>query len=134
MEVSARKLMETNSPIHCNYFFTSTLPITVRVFSVSLPDVSLLVFPVVGILLIVFFLWFCLSESIRINSIDNKIKLIIRDCFPHEYVKETLVPLTNRKKGVLPIFRWRMAIWVPISLSIHATCNCFKYDILSYFK
>lgn len=99
-------------------FFTSTLPITINIFSASLPNVSLLIFPAVGILLILFFLWFCLSESIRINSIDAKIKQILQDSYPEKYVKTTLVSLTKRKKGVLPIFRWRMAIWVPVSLSV----------------
>lgn len=102
----------------CVIFFVSTLPITINMFSISLPDVPLLVFPIVGILLAVFFWWFCLSESIRINSIDAKIKKIIQDSFPAEYSKTTLVPFSKQSKGVAPVFYWRMAIWVPISLSI----------------
>ncbi len=54
-------------------FFTSTLPLTVNMFSVHLPNVSLLIFPVSGILLVLFFLWFCLSESTRIRTcLKNK--------------------------------------------------------------
>lgn len=98
-------------------FFTSTLPITISAFSISLPNVSLLLFPIVGLLLIVFFLWFCLSETVRIGAIDSKVKQILKDIFPEEYVKTSLKSLTNPQKQPLPIFRWRMTIWVPISLS-----------------
>ncbi len=47
-----------------------------------------------------------------------KIKQIILDNFPEEYAKTDLVLLTKRKKEALPFFQWRMAIWVPISLSV----------------
>lgn len=99
-------------------FFTSTLPITISAFSISLPNVSLLIFPIVGLLLVVFFLWFCLSEAVRINAIDSIIKQILEDSFPEKYVKTSLKSLTNHQKQPLPIFRWRMTIWIPVSLSL----------------
>ena len=102
-------------------FFVSTLPISIKLFSISLPKVSLLIFPIVRMMLTVFFLWFCLSESIRITSIDTKIKKIICDLFSEQYAKTTLVPLIKRSKKVSPIFYWRMATWLPISLSIMQT-------------
>lgn len=99
-------------------FFTSTLPITIRVFSgPTIPDIPLEFFPYLGMGLTLFFLWFCLSESIRINSVNNKIITIMKDLFPAAYVKTDLIPLTKRKETIF-IFKWRMAIWVPIVLSI----------------
>ncbi len=102
-------------------FFVSTLPITINMFSVSLPKISMLVFPIIGMMLIGFFLCFCLSESIRIASIDNKVKKIICDIFSEEYAKTKLVSLSQRGHNVSPFFYWRMAVWVPISLSIMQT-------------
>lgn len=99
-------------------FFTSTLPITISAFSVSLPNISLLLFPIIGLLLIAFFLWFCLCEAVRINAIDSFIKQIMKDSFPEKYVKTSLKSLANPQKQAPPIFYWRMAIWVPVSLSV----------------
>lgn len=99
-------------------FFTSTLPITISGFSISLPNVSLFIFPLVGLLLTLFFLWFCLSESTRINSIDSLIKQILKDYFQEKYIKTTLKSPFNCQKEAERIFQWRMAIWVPISLSV----------------
>lgn len=102
-------------------FFTSTLPISIKIFDssneIKIPDNLLTLFPITGIFLTIFFLWFCLAESIRINTIDTKIKLIINSLFPSTYGKNGLVPLIRRSRDVLPIFKWRMAIWVPIFLS-----------------
>ncbi|SHN88504.1 hypothetical protein [Desulfitobacterium chlororespirans] len=102
-------------------FFVSTLPLTIGIFNgVKLPQISVIMFPIAGILLTLFFLWFCLAESIRINTIDGKIKRIMADHYPEEYVKNELVPLTKpyqKKEKTWAIFRWRMAIWVPVTLS-----------------
>lgn len=102
-------------------FFVSTLPITIGAFDgVMLPNISKLAFPISGIILTIFFLWFCLSESIRINSIDAQIKNIIKDTYGDKYLKNKLVPLTKHfqdKGHTLKIFTWRMAIWVPVVLS-----------------
>lgn len=99
-------------------FFTSTLPITISNFSISLPKISLFTFPIVGILLTLFFLLFCLSESVRIKAIDTLIKQILSNSFPEDYVKKSLKSLFNDEKEAHWIFRSRMSIWVPISLSV----------------
>jgi len=108
-------------------FFVSTLPITVKVF--DRVDISffnyLLTFPIAGLLLTLFFLWFCLSESSRINSVDDKIKKIINDNYPEKYQKSKLIPFTKKSreagKETFKCFQWRMAIWVPIFLSVTQT-------------
>lgn len=99
-------------------FFTSTLPITVNIFhSISIPNISLLVFPIVGIFLTAFFVVFCMSESVRIKAIDMKIKKIISDCFDPSYCKMDLPSLFDNTKPAGKIFTKRMAIWVPLSLA-----------------
>jgi len=101
-------------------FFVSTFPITIGILNgISIPKIPLVVFPIIGIILSLFFLLFCLSESSRINSIDYKIKLIIQNEFPN-YAKNNLIPFNKKyigKKDACFIFRWKMAIWVPIALS-----------------
>ena len=96
-------------------FFTSTLPISIKVFDSSneivIPNKLLIFFPIAGIFLTIFFLWFCLAESIRINTNDTKIKLIINNLFPPAYGKNGLVPLIYRSRDVLPIFKKLFSIY-----------------------
>ena len=110
--------METNHNFFVVIFFISTLPITIGQFSVLLPDMPYLLFPTTGLLLTVFFWFFCLSEASRINSIDKRIKKIIGDYFPDDYVKSSLESLIEKPGLAIKMFNWRMAKWVPTALSI----------------
>ena len=70
-------------------FFVITLPISIRFFNnIKIPDaIPLLLFPLSGVCLSFIFLFYCLSESSRITTLKNKIKLIINDNFPEKYHK-----------------------------------------------
>lgn len=104
-------------------FFVSTLPVTIAGLSpeVQLPGIPKAVFPLCGIALSIFFVWFCLSEAHRIAAIDKRCNEIINNNFPQEYQKTGLPALklkeTKLEGSALPIFNWRMAIWVPIFLA-----------------
>ena len=104
-------------------FFVSTLPVTVAALSenVILPDIPKAIFPLCGIALSIFFVWFCFSEAHRIAAIDSRCKEIIKNNFPSDYQKNGLPVLKLKEetdeKGPLPIFQWRMSIWVPVFLA-----------------
>ena len=70
-------------------FFVSTLPVTVAALSekVILPDIPKAIFPLCGIALSIFFVWFCFSEAHRIAAIDSRCKEIIKNNFPSDYQK-----------------------------------------------
>lgn len=98
-------------------FFVSTFPITINAFNgLAMPKMPIIFFPISGIALTVFYLVFCLSESSRISSIDNKVKQIITNRFP-DYHKNELPSFSGKKRAFF-VFRWRMAIWVPCFLSV----------------
>ena len=89
-------------------FFTSTLPITFRLFDdLKLPDISLLFFPICGFVLAIVCLIFCLAENSRMVATDLTIKRIVKDKLGACYEKE---PGT--------FFRWRIGIWLPIVITI----------------
>ena len=118
-------------------FFISTFPITFDYFYHGpLPDsIDMVVFPIVGIGANIFFFIFCLSESYRINSIDDKIKRIISDTYSC-YSKNRLLPLNKEKaaagKEAPWVFRMRMAIWVPVFLTtIQVLLACFIIMIVT---
>lgn len=101
-------------------FLVSTLPITAYMFDgLKLPQVSAMIFPICGLVLSVFYIWYCLAESYRINAVDNLIKRIIRANYPIEYTKTDLVLLAHHteKKILYKIFTWRMVIWIPVFLT-----------------
>jgi len=102
-------------------FFTSTLPVSISVFNdARLPelDFAIFIFPVSGIFLTIFLLWYCLSESVRIKAVDDKIQDIICECFGAKYTKCGMKSVFKDKKEAHPLFCMRMAVWVPITLSI----------------
>lgn len=103
-------------------FFTSTLPVSIKIFDDSekilIPDNLSILFPIVGIFLTIFFLWFCLAEAYRLKATDSRKNLIISKLFSPEYEKNGLTPFFRHNKDVLPIFEWPMAVWVPIFLSV----------------
>lgn len=104
-------------------FFVSTLPTTAYMFDgLRLPKVSAAIFPICGLLLSVFYIWYCFAESYRINAVNNLMKKIIEANFSVEYTKMGLTSFLEHKGGnkklPLKIFTWRMAIWVPIFLTV----------------
>lgn len=103
-------------------FFASTLPITIGLFpGVEIPEkLPLYLFPVLGIVLTVFFLISSLSDSARIKTIDLLIRKIVEDVFPVGYSKNGLEPLLNQRKKKS---RWnplnmRMSVWIPVLLCV----------------
>lgn len=116
-------------------FFTSTMPITARALNVEVPSVSLSVFPVAGIVLTVFFYWFCLCEASRINTIDAKIKWIISDLFSQKYSKTDLLPFSKKTVFLMPLLRSHMSLWVPALLSaLHLFIAVFMLYVISTGK
>lgn len=102
-------------------FFTSTLPISISVFNnARLPelDYAIFIFPVSGIFLTIFLLWYCISEAVRIKAIDDKIQGIICECFGEKYKKSGMKSVFRDAKEAHPLFCKKMAVWVPITLSI----------------
>ena len=98
-------------------FFTSTLPITIHIFNGAIiPNIPLSLFPVTGIFLTIFYLWYGLSESLRLTATNKTIKLMIGKLFPnHENVQ--LTSFTNEDMPAHPIFYVRVALWIPILFS-----------------
>ena len=98
-------------------FFVSTLPITINNFqNIKLPAINPVLFPICGIALSLFYLWFFLAEGQRITAIDILIRNIIKNNFPKTYTK---IMLPNNHK----LFTCRMVTYVPIILS------CFEIGI-----
>lgn len=112
-------------------FIVSTFPITAQfIFSAepeTLTGIPLVLFPVVGIALTLLFLWFCLSEAVRMNSVGDKMRAIINDHFAPRYQKIDLPPLLawkdkQKHNRAARLFRMRMSLWVPFSLSAMLFC------------
>ncbi|MBE6932555.1 MAG: hypothetical protein E7464_04130 [Ruminococcaceae bacterium] len=104
-------------------FFTSTLPITFRLFdNLKLPNISLLFFPICGFVLAVVCLIFCLAENSRLVAVDKTIKRIVKDKLGHCYEKEqrTLFEKKqwNHRIFKLPFFEWRIGTWVPLVITL----------------
>lgn len=104
-------------------FFTTTLPITFRVFGgLILPNISLLIFPICGIVLIPIFLAFCLSENSRLIATSNTIEKICKGISSGKYVKSELPSPKNKTLKYLaqnvPFLKWRIGAWIPIAISI----------------
>ena len=103
-------------------FFTTTLPITFRVFSdLKLPDVPLKIFPTCGICFTILFLLFCLSENGRLVAISKTIDRLRVRISPN-YTKDSFSLCSNAKVDKIvskfPFFHWRIGTWLPIVLSI----------------
>ena len=104
-------------------FFTSTLPVTIKFLgpNYDISGIPILVFPIAGILLTVFFCWYFLSNASRINALDVKRKKVIEKCFGEGLGKDDIQPFLPKNvannKRPLSIIKWRMSIWVPIFLS-----------------
>lgn len=98
-------------------FFVITLPISIRFFNnIKIPDaIPLLLFPLSGVCLSFIFLFYCLSESSRITTLKNKIKLIINDNFPEKYHKYQYLQYDTKH---FSFFKISMKIWIPIGLTI----------------
>lgn len=91
-------------------FFTSTLPITIKIFNnIVIPKISLLAFPFSGIILTVIFYLYCQSEASRIELVDKKIKYIIEQIFPKSFSKDKL----NSK-----LLKIRITKWIPTAFTI----------------
>lgn len=104
-------------------FFTTTLPITFRVFGdLALPKIPLLIFPLCGAFLTLLFLMFSLSENSRLIATSKTIDKIIKSTYGDKFVREDLTLFQSSKidKSVqkLPFFRWRIGTLVPIVLSL----------------
>lgn len=99
-------------------FFISTLPVTVHMFSgLIIPDVAPIIFPVCGMVLSAFYLWYCFAESHRINAVDELIKEIIKDNFSSRYAKHQLSSFSTKKKRAWGVFQIRMTVVVPLVLT-----------------
>ena len=104
-------------------FFTTTLPITFRIFdNLTLPDMSLLFFPICGILLSIMCLFFCWSENCRLVAVDKTIKKILKIGIGERYTKEPISLFNNEKLNhrfeKFPFFKWRIGTWVPLVITI----------------
>ena len=101
-------------------FFISTLPVTspvvARMFenligseSFSIPENVQLFFPICGMVLSIFFLWYCVAEAKRIEAVDKLTKKIIKKNFPTEY---------RKRKFPCKTYQIRMSIWIPFVLTV----------------
>ena len=61
--------------------------------------VSAAVFSICGLLLSVFYIWYCFAESYRINAVNNLMKKIIEANFSVEYTKMGLTSFLEHKGG-----------------------------------
>ena len=99
-------------------FFTSTLPITIQVFNGAvIPNIPLAIFPITGILLTILYLWYSLSESLRLNAVNVTMTAMIRDLFP-KYERAKLVSFIDEGKVAHTIFYMRIALWIPVLFSV----------------
>lgn len=106
-------------------FFASTMPITFRIFEgLVLPEISLVFFPVCGIILSLLCLFLCWSEASRLISSDLTIKKIIKDLGKDEFEKESLSLFKNKILKKFQIFNWRIGIWVPLVATIFTDSSC----------
>lgn len=95
-------------------FFTSSMPITYRVFGrLELPSISMLFFPICGIILAFVSCVFCLSEYKRLDAVGNTIKRIIDAHWGKSLDREEL---TQNKLG--KIFRMKIGVWIPCALMV----------------
>ena len=95
-------------------FFTTTLPITFRVFGeIQLPDIPIIFFPLAGGILTVLTLIFCLSENSRMMAVGNTINELIRDYYGESFLRKPL-PATRFSK----IYKLRIGIWIPSLISL----------------
>ena len=100
-------------------FFTSTLPITIHIFGeMTLPAIPLSIFPITGMFLTAFYLWYSLSESIRMKMLDLAIKAMMEDLIPEKYRIGKLTSLVNENRKAHPIFYLRISVWVPVFFSV----------------
>lgn len=99
-------------------FFTSTFPVTINLFEhLEMPKVPLLIFPIIGLVVTVLFLWYCFSEAMRISSLDSTLKKILSDIYEDAYTKNELIVLTNHK-ALSTLLNIRMTKWIPVSFAV----------------
>lgn len=104
-------------------FFVTTLPVTINAFGkITLPAIPLVVFPILGIALSLFFTLFFLCEAARINAVNRKVYTIIEDNYDKKYLKSSLPPFSKKRelegKDAWKLLQGRMSIWVPVTLAI----------------
>lgn len=96
-------------------FFTSSMPITYRIFqSIVLPRISMLFFPVCGIILALVSWLFCLSEYKRLEAVNNRMNSIIKTKLGEGYAKQELTDKKLRER----IFNARIGIWLPGTIMV----------------
>lgn len=111
-------------------FFISTFPTASKVISPDkdyLPDINYILFPVIGIILTLFFAWYSLAEAVRIKSVDSIIKKIIDDhyfCYSKNHPDNELKSLfcDNDQQKAHPIFVVRMTTVITIIFALIELC------------
>ena len=96
-------------------FFTSSMPITYRIFAgMTLPRISMMFFPICGIILAFASGLLCLAEYKRLEAVDNTIKHIIAEQFGKSCAKEERTAKKLWEKAI----NKKIGIWVPCTLTI----------------
>lgn len=86
-------------------FFATSLPVSFQVFgNLKLPEISLLLFPVCGVVLALLCLVLCLSESSHLSAIAKVRKRIIQVQFGNDFFPDFI--------------SLHISVWFPIVLTI----------------
>lgn len=112
-------------------FLVSTFPTVSKMISPNndyLPNISYILFPLTGIILTIFFVWYSVAEAVRIKSIDSIIRKIIDDNYlrysknhPDNKLKSIFCD-TEQQKLAHPIFVARMAKVITIIFALIELC------------
>ena len=82
--------------------------------SIVLPRISMLFFPVCGIILALVSWLFCLSEYKRLEAVNNRMNSIIKTKLGEGYAKQELTDKKLRER----IFNARIGIWLPGTIMV----------------